>query len=388
MSEVSEGVDPHSSQGSQEVDLDRLAQRLETSKQEASESMEEVLNGVRLKRLVEKDGTLNIVNQRKLSSWAGLEYQKLMRFSAFSLIITFFMVFTLLLIVSASAIYVTNDGHKPVNTNDSATDIKNQELEYDCWIGVDGYYDSFLLSIEIVTTIGYGQRVVNSKCAWSICICMFINFIGTLLLCLACGVFLAWFINAHPGRIQISRVGVVTARNNEMFFMIRLADPITIGVDLLEVSGICIQIKKQKAGSKHSPILHCGDMSFRAFSNTPHNSVPLMWPTVVVHRIDHTSPLFTMSPEDLETVKLEIIVTVTGLRTETGTQIRCKTSYLCHEIIWGARFPHYYGETDLDMVVSEDFTPRQSALNMQLEERERAAITIQRWWRAIKNREN
>ena len=56
--------------------------------------------------------------------------------------------------------------------------------------------------------------------------------------------------------------------------------------------------------------------------------LPLMWPTVMVHWIDETSPLYTFSPDVLESHSLEIIVNVTGIRDVTGSRILCKTSYI------------------------------------------------------------
>ena len=44
--------------------------------------------------------------------------------------------------------------------------------------------------------------------------------------------------------------------------------------------------------------------------------VPLLFPICVSHKIDETSPLYEIDPQELETIKLEIIISVSGVRSE------------------------------------------------------------------------
>ena len=70
------------------------------------------------------------------------------------------------------------------------------------------------------------------------------------------------------------------------------------------------------------------------------NQIPLLWPTIVSHKIDKASPLYRMSPKQIEASKMEIIVTMSGFRSETGGSIDSMTFYTSKEIVWGARFCH------------------------------------------------
>ena len=114
--------------------------------------------------------------------------------------------------------------------------------------------------------------------------------------------------------------------------MVRLADPVASGLAMLEVSGFCVLVKRdpssQDETSRWVELRHMGDMTFTAFSKGSQSMLPLMWPTVVVHWIDASSPLFTFSPEVLQTHSLEIIINVSGIREATGSRILCKTSYI------------------------------------------------------------
>jgi hypothetical protein len=62
--------------------------------------------------------------------------------------------------------------------------------------------------------------------------------------------------------------------------------------------------------------------------------IPLLWPTIVSHNIDKTSPLDRMSPTQMEA--MEIIVIMCGC----GGSIDSLTSYTSKEIVWGSRFCH------------------------------------------------
>jgi Inward rectifier potassium channel. len=64
----------------------------------------------------------------------------------------------------------------------------------------------------------------------------------------------------------------------------------------------------------------------------------LLWPTIVVHRIDEESPLYDMAAKKLLTEKFEIIAILEGTTESTGQTTQAKTSYLPSEILWGHRF--------------------------------------------------
>ena len=65
-----------------------------------------------------------------------------------------------------------------------------------------------------------------------------------------------------------------------------------------------------------------------------------MWSMVIYHKIDERSPLYhrAQSPEQLEKEKFEIIVKVSGVRSESGGTIFSTTSYTNNEITWGDYF--------------------------------------------------
>ena len=52
-----------------------------------------------------------------------------------------------------------------------------------------------------------------------------------------------------------------------------------------------------------------------------------MWPLVIYHKVGELSPLYTLHPEHLDKESFEIIVKVSGVRSENGGTIFSTTSY-------------------------------------------------------------
>ena len=64
----------------------------------------------------------------------------------------------------------------------------------------------------------------------------------------------------------------------------------------------------------------------------------LLLPERVSHTISKDSPLYSMSPEDLLSSKIEIILTMEGIVEPSGNTTQARTSYLADEVLWGFRF--------------------------------------------------
>lgn len=64
----------------------------------------------------------------------------------------------------------------------------------------------------------------------------------------------------------------------------------------------------------------------------------LMWPALVVHRIDRDSPLYGLSAAGLLTDRFEVAVVLEGTTESTGQTTQARTSYVASEVLWGHRF--------------------------------------------------
>ena len=63
---------------------------------------------------------------------------------------------------------------------------------------------------------------------------------------------------------------------------------------------------------------------------------PLSW--TIVHPIDETSPLYGLTPEDLERTETEFLVLLTGYDETFASTVYARTSYRADEIVWGVNF--------------------------------------------------
>ena len=85
---------------------------------------------------------------------------------------------------------------------------------------------------------------------------------------------------------------------------------------------------------------HLAQMEFGSELDGSCDYIQPFWPLVVAHKIDKDSPLYQISPKDLQTTQFEIILTLEGTTPETGNTVQTRTSYLPQEILWGQRFEH------------------------------------------------
>lgn len=64
----------------------------------------------------------------------------------------------------------------------------------------------------------------------------------------------------------------------------------------------------------------------------------LIWPAIIAHEIDETSPFYNMSAQDILSDTYELVVALEGTIESTGQSIQARTSFVPTEILWGHRF--------------------------------------------------
>ena len=64
----------------------------------------------------------------------------------------------------------------------------------------------------------------------------------------------------------------------------------------------------------------------------------LLFPVVIQHEIDESSPFYDMGPRDLATARIEVLFNLEGTLEATGMLTQKLQSYLPEEILWGYRF--------------------------------------------------
>ncbi|KAK3090997.1 hypothetical protein FSP39_016342 [Pinctada imbricata] len=100
------------------------------------------------------------------------------------------------------------------------------------------------------------------------------------------------------------------------------------------VRAVCIKKKITKEGEVLPLYQFDVDLGF----DTGRDRLFLVWPVIIVHKIDEESPFFEMSPDDLHREQFELIVILEGIVESTGMTTQARSSYLPGEILWGHRF--------------------------------------------------
>lgn len=269
--------------------------------------------------------------------------------------------------------------------NDSRTDdvvvLNNGTLvkKKVCFEGVQSFFDAISFTMETMSTIGYGTKYPNPKCPEAILLTMLVLLWSLFLTALFSGLFLAKFTRrTGKSLIRFSEKAVISKRNGQLYLMFRIADPMASGKDVVEVNGyVCSPQQVQDPADTFDvpkiDIVHRGCLALSFTEEGWENEFPLMWPSIIYHRMDQNSPLYDLDPAMLQTTRIEIIVNVNGVKYGTGGTIFSSTSFVNEDIVWGARFCEEavlyslgdrniasIAQDDIDKIIKDD-TPTLSA---------------------------
>jgi len=219
----------------------------------------------------------------------------------------------------------------------------SQEQEPGHVVCVDNLVDftsAFLFSVETQHTIGYGGRMTSTACPQAIIVMSVQSVIGVFITACVTGIMFAKFTKpTHRGKtILFSKNALVTMRNGSFYLLCRVAD--LRPTHLIESHISAYVVRRQTTDEGEDIPHHLYSIEFGTDLDGTQDFFQLYWPLVLSHRINESSPLWTVSPEDLLTEKFEIILTLEGTTPETGNNIQVRTSFLPNEILWGYQFKH------------------------------------------------
>jgi inward rectifier potassium channel len=214
------------------------------------------------------------------------------------------------------------------------------------WIGVEGltgmrgttpwaiFAEAFFFSTQTLTTVGYGH--VSPTSVPIGIVASLESMIGLMGFALATGIMYGRF-SGPVARIIFSQGMVVGPYQGITGLMFRLSNVKSNTLSDVTCQLMLSWIQVEDGGNET-----------RRYFNLPMerdtvNSLPLSW--TVVHPINEESPIFGLSKEQLMERQAEIMTVIKGYD-ETSRQVyTARTSYLAHDIEWGAKFPPMFDRT-------------------------------------------
>jgi inward rectifier potassium channel len=189
------------------------------------------------------------------------------------------------------------------------------------------FADAFFFSVQTMASIGYGAMYPDTP--YANILVTIEALVGLLILAMGTGLMFARF--ARPtARIMFSKVAVIVPQDQVPTLMFRAANQRYNQV--LEAQ-VRMTLVRNVITTEGEAMRRFYDMRL-VRSQTP--IFALTW--TAMHPIDSDSPLYGITPEALEEMEAEIVITMTGLDETFAQTIHARHSYIPPEILWNMRF--------------------------------------------------
>ena len=205
-----------------------------------------------------------------------------------------------------------------------------------CIFNIYSFTSCFLFSIETQHTIGYGVRTTTEECPEAIFIMCFQSIYGVMMQAFMVGIVFAKMTRPkqRTQTLLFSKHALVCQRDGYLTLMFRVGDIRKSHIIGASVRAQLIKSKTTKEGEVNPQYL----TELLLAVDGCNADLFFVWPLVVAHRIDDTSPLYGISASDMLQEKFEIVVILEGTVESTGQTTQARSSYLNMEILWGHRF--------------------------------------------------
>jgi len=275
-------------------------------------------NTNQLKRLVNKDGSFNIIRRGQSNQWMNNFYHSMIDLSWFKFSLFVSMVF-ILFILFFSFIYTVIQSRF-----DWAT-----------------FYDSFFYSAQTLTTADFGCASPPGTLAKLLSLVEALT--GIIAFAIATGICYGRF--AKPdAKIRFSKnmvVGPLNGMNALQFKIcnIRNSNLIEVEATLLFTYYAMVNNKKMRK------------YTYLTLERDKVSLFPLPW--VISHHIDETSPIYNMDAEALKTCDAEFLVLIKAYDDTFSQNVNLRFSYRHDEIVWGAKFKINFDQEINEKIVIE-----------------------------------
>lgn len=202
---------------------------------------------------------------------------------------------------------------------------------------IDNFLYAFFFSVQTFTTVGYGginpvgisANFVSSLCAM----------IGLISFALVTGLFFARFSRPRS-HISFSKKAIISPYRGMQSFQFRIVNPRSHKIINLSARVSMTWLEKQSDG-----------LFKREFANLPLERdqvvlFPLNW--TIVHPIAEDSPMYGKTLKEMEAMRAEILVMISGFDESYNQHIHTNSSFTCKEIETGVKFKPMYTSSNQD----------------------------------------
>ncbi|BFZ17255.1 hypothetical protein BsWGS_20295 [Bradybaena similaris] len=205
-----------------------------------------------------------------------------------------------------------------------------------CVLEIKSFTSALLFSIETQHTIGYGFRHTTEECPEAIVLMMFQSCFGVICQALMTGIVFAKL--SRPKKraetLMFSKSACICKQDGDLCLLLRVGDMRKSQIVEAHIRAVLIKKKITKEGDVLPLYQFDVDLGF----DEGRDRLFLVWPVIIVHKIDADSPFWELSPEDLHREQFELIVILEGIVESTGMTTQARSSYLPGEVLWGHRF--------------------------------------------------
>jgi inward rectifier potassium channel len=276
------------------------------------------------RRVINKDGTFNV--RRRGANWHDFHpYLHLINMGwtpFFSLVFLGYLVVNTLF---ALAYYALGPGH--LTGADSPTEVGR-------------FLNDFFFSAHTLSTVGYGS--ISPKSLGSNIVASIESLVGVLGFAVATGL-LFGRVSRPSAKIGFSQTMLVAPYQDIHSLQFRVVN--RRRNDLMEIQArVMIMTVEDKDGQ---PTRRYTQLKLEREQVL---FMPLTW--TIVHPIDGESPMFGLTPKDLERLQAEVMILIKAYDDTFSQTVLARYSYRYDEIVWNQRFaPAFSVDAEGDLVL-------------------------------------
>ena len=200
---------------------------------------------------------------------------------------------------------------------------------------MSSFFDAFFFSVETLATVGYGHMYPESF--YGHLIAMLEIMVGMFGLAVITGLIFVRF-SRPTARMHFSKVAVIVPFDGVPNLMIRVANLRHQAMVEPEFRIILLRNTVTVEGND--------ERRFRSLKLEFDHLIAFPAVLTVRHRIDETSPLFGMTPEDFQRLDVRLIASIVGVDTVIVAPVQSLCDYNYDQIEWNRRFVEIYDQNE------------------------------------------